>query len=66
MCCLTPMSIDFRMSKNADPNASFSLSTCILKSPTIKTLSAANSNSDIKSPNSLKKSLYGALGACIQ
>ncbi len=33
--CLTP--IEFRMSMNADPNASFSLSTWILKSPTIKT-----------------------------
>ncbi len=49
------MSIEFRMSKNADPNASFSLSTWILKSPTIKTLSAASTNSDKKSPNSLKK-----------
>ncbi len=33
--CLTQ--IEFRMSINADPNTSFSLSTWILKSPTIKT-----------------------------
>ncbi len=53
MCCLTP--IEFRMSMNADPNASFSLSTWILKSPTIKTLSAASTNSaNRKSANSLK------------
>ncbi len=39
------------MSMNADPNASFSLSTWILKSPTIKTLSAASTNSDRKSAN---------------
>ncbi len=37
--------IEFRMSMNADPNASFSLPTCILKTPTIKTL-AASTNSD--------------------
>ncbi len=42
------MLLEFRMSKNADPNASFSLSTWILKSPTIKTLSAASTNSDRK------------------
>ncbi len=36
------------MSMNADPNASFSLSTWILKSPTIRTLSAASTNSDRK------------------
>ncbi len=48
------------MSRNADPNASFSLSTWILKSPTIKTLSAASSNSDRKSPNALIKK------ACMQ
>ncbi len=50
--------IEFRMSMNADPNASFSLSTWILKSPTIKTLSAASTNCDIKSPNSLIKSVW--------
>ncbi len=44
------------MSKNPDPNASFSLSTWILKSPTIKTLSAASTN--IKSPNYLIKSVW--------
>ncbi len=46
------------MSNNADPNAYFSLSTWILKSPTIKTLSAASTNYDIKSPNSLIKSVW--------
>ncbi len=46
------------MSMNADPNASFSLSTWILKSPTIKILSAASTNSDRKSPNSLIKSVW--------
>ncbi len=45
------------MSKNADPNASFSLSTLILKSPTIKTLSAASTNYDRKSENYLIKSV---------
>ncbi len=44
--------------KNAYPNASFSLSTWILKSPKIKTLSAASTNSDRKSPNSLIKSVW--------
>ncbi len=56
MFFLTP--VDFRMSINADPNASFSLSTWILKSPTIKTLSAASTNSDRKSANSLIKSVW--------
>uniref|UniRef100_A0A8C1R163 protein-tyrosine-phosphatase n=1 Tax=Cyprinus carpio TaxID=7962 RepID=A0A8C1R163_CYPCA len=46
------------MSMNADPNASFSLSTWILKSPTIKSLSAASTNSDIKSAHSLIKSVW--------
>ncbi len=46
------------MSKNVEPNASFSLSTWILKSPTIKTLSAASTNSDIKSKNYLIKSVW--------
>ncbi len=46
------------MSKNADPYAYFSLSTWILKSPTIKTLSAAGTNSDRKSPNYLIKSVW--------
>jgi len=45
--------IEFIMSLNANPNASFSLSTCILKSPTIRTLSAARTNSDRKSENYL-------------
>jgi len=40
MCCLA--TIEFTMSVNANPNASFSLSTCILKSPTISTLSATS------------------------
>ncbi len=53
MCCQTP--IEFRMSMNADPNASFSLSMWILKSPTIKTLSAASTNSDRKSANYFNK-----------
>ncbi len=53
------------MSINADPNASFSLSTWILKSPTIKTLSAVCTNFDRKSANSLIKSVC-ALVACIQ
>ncbi len=43
---------------NADPNASFSLSTWILKSPIMKTLSAASTNSDRKSPNYLIKSVW--------
>ncbi len=51
MCCLTL--IELRMSMNADPNASFSLPTWILKSPAIETLSAASTNADRKSPNSL-------------
>ncbi len=46
------------MSMNADPHASFSLSTWILKSPTIKTLSAASINSDRKSPNYLIQSVW--------
>ncbi len=46
------------MSMNADPNASFSLSTWILKSPIMKTLSAASTNSDRKSPNYLIKSVW--------
>ncbi len=46
------------MSINADPNTSFSLSTWILKSPTIKTLSAASNNSDRKSANYLIKSVW--------
>ncbi len=48
------MPVIYLMSMNADPNASFSLSTWILKSPTIKTLSAASTNSDIKSSNSIE------------
>ncbi len=55
-CCLTP--IEFRMSMNADSNASFLLSIWIFKSPTIKTLSAASTNSDRKSPNSWIKSVW--------
>ncbi len=50
------------MSMNADPNASFSLSTWILKSTTVKTLSAAGTNSDRKSPNYLIKSVWGPGG----
>ena len=50
--------VEFKMSMNADPNASFSLSTWILKSPTIKTLSATSTNSDIKSAYSLIKSVW--------
>ncbi len=50
--------IEFRMSTKADPNASFSLSTWILKSPTIKNVSAASSNSYRKSPNYLIKSVW--------
>ncbi len=46
------------MSMTADPNASFSLSTWILKSLTIKTLSAASSNSNRKSQNYLIKSVW--------
>ncbi len=46
------------MSINADPDVSFYLSTWILKSPTIKTLSAASTNSDRKSPNALIKSVW--------
>ncbi len=44
--------------QNADPNAYFSLSTWIFKSPTIKNLSVANTNSDRKSPNYLIKSVW--------
>ncbi len=43
------------MSVNSDPNAYFSLSTWILKSPIIKAISAASTNSYRKSPNSLNK-----------
>ncbi len=43
---------------NADTNASFSLSTWILKSTTIKTLSAASTNSDKKSANAVIKSVW--------
>ncbi len=46
------------MSMYADPNASLSLSTCILKSPTINALSAASTNSDRKSENYLIKSVW--------
>ncbi len=46
------------MSINADPNGYFSLSTWILRCPTIKTLSAASTNSDRKSANSLIKSVW--------
>ncbi len=46
------------MSMNADPNASFSLSKWILQLPTVKTLSAASTNSDRKSPNTLIKSVW--------
>ena len=55
-CCVTP--IEFKMSLNANPNASFSLSTWILKSPTIMTLSADITNSERKSANSLIKSVW--------
>jgi len=37
----------------SDSNGSFSLSTCIIKSPTFRTLSAARTNSDRESANSL-------------
>ncbi len=53
MCCLIP--IDFRMSRNADPNVYFYLSKWILKSHTIKTLSAASTN---KISNILIKSVW--------
>ncbi len=53
---LTP--IEFIMSMHADPNASFSLSTWILKSPTIKGLSEASTNYDRKLANSLIKSVW--------
>ncbi len=53
------------MSMNADPNASFSLSTWILKSATIKTLSVASTNSDRKSQNYLIKSVWCSGGLYI-
>ncbi len=46
------------MSINADPNASFSLYTWILKSQTIKTLSATSTNSDRKSANHFVNSAW--------
>ncbi len=44
------------MSMNADPNASFSLSTWILKQ--IRLYLPASTNSDRKSPNALIKSVW--------
>ncbi len=54
--CLTPK--EFIRSVNASPNASFVLSTWMLKSPTISALSTVTNRSERKSANSLRKSVY--------
>ncbi len=58
--CLTPK--EFIRSGNASPNASFVLSTWMLKSPTISALSALTNRSERKSENYFRKSLYGPGG----
>ncbi len=54
--CLTPK--EFIRSVNASPNASFVLSTWMLKSPTISALSTLTNRSERKSANSFRKSVY--------
>ncbi len=58
--CLTPK--EFIRSVNASPNASFVLSTWMLKSPTISALSTVTNRSERKSANSFRKSVYGPGG----
>ncbi len=58
--CLTPK--EFIRSVNASPNASFVLSTWMLKSPTISALSTLTNRSERKSANSFRKSVYGPGG----
>ncbi len=54
--CLTPK--EFIRTVNASPNASFVLSTWMLKSPTISALSALTNRSERKSANYFRKSVY--------
>ncbi len=49
-------------SVNASPNASFILSTRMLKSPTINALSTLTNRSERKSANSFRKYLFGPGG----
>ncbi len=58
--CLTPK--EFSKSVNASPNASFVLSTWMLKSPTIRALSTLTNRSERKSANSFRKSVYSPGG----
>ncbi len=58
--CLTPK--EFIRSVNASPNASFVLSTWMLKSPTISTLSTLTNRSERKSAISFRNSVYGPGG----
>ncbi len=58
--CLTPK--EFIRSVNASPNASFVLSTWMLKSPTISALSTLTNRSERKSANSCRTSVYGPGG----
>ncbi len=58
--CLTPK--EFIRSVNASPNASFVLTMCMLKSPTISTLSTLTNRSERKSANYFRKSVYGLGG----
>ncbi len=55
--CLTPK--EFIRSVNASPNASFVLSTWMLKSPSISALSTLTNRSERKSANYFRKSVYG-------
>ncbi len=59
--CLTPTK-EFIRSVNASPNASFVLSTWILKSPTISAFSTLTNRSERKSANYFRKSVYGPGG----
>ncbi len=58
--CLTQK--EFIRSVNASPNASFVLSTWMLKSPSISALSTLTNRSERKSANSFRKSVYGRGG----
>ncbi len=60
MFCLTPK--QFIRSVNASPNASFVLSTWMLKFPTISALSTLTNRSESISANSFVKSVYGPGG----
>ncbi len=58
--CLIPK--EFIRSVNASPNASFVLSTWMLKSPTISDLSTLTNRHERKSANYFRKSVYGPGG----